>query len=228
MIVVLCFLLLNTVHAQTDALSAMQKICTAYNSKTAISFNGSLKMYIKNSPGKIIEKMKSSYVLKGKNFSCIIGPVEMLLNKDYYVSVDKTIKLIIIGNKRDLSGTEQIPVLNTSQFKTWIAEKIIEASVTSYGGDAVLQLTDQQGITGYNLYNITYDRVTGYMKKVVLEISDRNDPAHKTVVLEINYSRPVVAIKNEERFSEKQFFSVINTKIKVTNSYRGYQLINQL
>jgi hypothetical protein len=225
---ILCIITVISVSAQNDASAAIHKICSAYNSGNTIGFNGNLKMYSKNNPGKIIEKMQSSYLLKGTNFSCSIGPLEMLLNDNYYVSVDKTIKLIMIGNKKDLSGTEQMPVLNIVQFKKWIEEKIIEANVTSNGPISVLQLTDAQAITGYNLYSIVYDNRTGYMKKVLLELSDYNDPVHKTIVLEINYSNPVLVEKGKSSFSEKHFFTVVKDKIQVTNNYKSYQLINQL
>ena len=134
----------------------------------------------------------------------------------------------MIGNKKDLSGTEQIPVLNTAQFKTWIEEKTLGAAVLSKGATSVLQLTDMQGITGYNLYSITYDAATGFMKKVVLEISDYNDASHKAVVLEITYSSPVPAEKSNNAFSEKHFFSIAGNKIKLTANYKNFQLINQL
>jgi hypothetical protein len=226
--IALCVLVLDTAYAQPDALAAIRKIYAAYNTPNAIRFYGSLKMYIKNNPGKIMETMQSSYIIRGTNFACSIGPVEMLLNDNYYVSVDKTIRLIMIGNKKDLSGTEQIPVLNTAQFKTWIEEKTLKATVLSKGTTSVLQLTDVKGITGYNLYNITYDAITGFMRKVMLEISDYNDASHKTVVLEITYSNPVRVQKNSNTFSEKHFFSVTKNKIQLTANYRNYQLINQL
>ncbi|MES1225446.1 MAG: hypothetical protein ABUT20_58745, partial [Bacteroidota bacterium] len=195
-IVSLCFLLPAAATAQPDALSAIQKIYGAYNTGNAIRFTGNLKMYIKSDPGKIIDKTKSTYVLRGGNFLCSIGPVEMLLNDNYYVSVDKSIKLIIIGNKKDISGTGQMPALNLRQFKKWIGEKTIEASVAGGGSNSILELIDAQGVTGYNLYSITYDAITGYMKKVVMEVYDNNDSSHKTVVLEINYTNPVAAEKN--------------------------------
>ncbi|MEP6749223.1 MAG: hypothetical protein ABJB86_15925 [Bacteroidota bacterium] len=227
-LVILFLLILPAVHAQNDAAIAIQKICTAYNHGETISFSGSLSMYAKSNPDKIIEKMQSSYIIRGSNFSCSIGPVQMLLNDEYYVSVDKTIKLIMIGNKKDLSGTEQMPVLNISQFKKWIEEKEIKATIIRRGNNSVLTLTDVQGITGYNIYNITYDNATGYMKKVLLELSDANDPEHKTIVLEINYSKPVLAGRTKDAFSEKQFFTITQNKIQVASDYKNYQVINQL
>jgi hypothetical protein len=225
---VCCLIVLFTAHAQKDALAAIQAINNAYNSGITLSFRGSLKMYNKAHPEKLMEKMQSTYVLKGGNFMCSIGPVEMLLNDSYYVSVDKAIKLVIIGYRTDLSGTSQMPVLNTAQFKQWITANTIQASVTSGSRSAVLQLRDTPASTGYKLYKIKYDVVSGFMKEVLLETSDNNDVTNKTVVLEINYSTPVKMIEDESTFSEKKFFSVVNKKVLLTSNYKGYQLINQL
>lgn len=226
--VLLCFALFTPASAQGDVTAAIEKIYAAYNTDHIISFSGSLKMYAKNNPGKIIEQMTSSYTLKGTNFTCRIGPIEMLVNNKYYVSVDKTIKLIMIGYKKDLSGTEQAPVLNTGQFKKWIEAKTIDAAIMTRGTNAVLQLTDKRGITGYHLYSIVYDTLTGFMKKAFLETSDYNDRSHKTVVLEISYTSPVTTVKNHDVFSERQFFSVVNNKLRIAHNYQAYQLINQL
>jgi len=214
-------------HAQDDVLAAIQKIYNAYNSSHAIHFAGNMKMYDKNDPTKIIERMKSNYIVKDKNFSCNIGPVEMLLNDRYYVSVDNSDKLIMIGHKKDLSATAKAPVLNISQFRKMITGKKMEAVVSNKAGTAVLQLTDINGVSGFTLYNIEFNAASGYMKKVILETGSSIGTG-KTIVLEINYSEPAAVKDGKDAFSEKYFFSIVNNKIQVTASYKNYQVINQL
>jgi len=226
--IILFLLVVAKVDAQNEALMAMQKICTAYNSGSTINFNATMIMYAKNNPGKIIEKMESSYTLKAMNFTCHIGPVLMLLNDNYYVSADKTLKLIVIGHRKDLPGNGGMPVLNIAQFKALIKDKAIQASVIPQGNNLFLQLSDPEGISGYHLCSIVCNAKTGYMKKVVMEIDDYNDTTGKTMVLEINYTVPVVAEKNKNAFSEKPFFSFSNNAIRTTDNYKGYQVINQL
>ncbi|HTE11318.1 MAG TPA: hypothetical protein VK645_10110 [Chitinophagaceae bacterium] len=228
-IVVIVFMLVavTPARAQDDVLAAIQKIYNAYNSGHVIRFAGNMKMYDKNDPAKIIEKMQSNYLVKDKNFSCSIGPVEMLLNDKYYVSVDNSDKLIMIGYKKDLSATAQAPVLNISQFKKMIADKKMEAVVSNKAGVAVLQLSDINGASGFTMYNIEYNAASGYMKKVILETGS-NSGTGKTMVLEINYSGPAAVTDGKDVFSEKSFFSIVNNKIQVTANYKTYQIINQL
>jgi len=221
-------LMVYAAHAQDDALAAIQKIYTAYDKGYAISFNGVMKMYIKNNPAKIIERIPARYLIKGRNFNCGIGSVDLLLNEKYYVSADKSVRVIIIGNKKDLASTVQAPVLNLDQFGKWIKEKNIEARIIPGANAQELLLTDPYRLTGYDNYRITYDPDTGFMQRAILELSDENDSGHKTMVLEINYTRPVMAAENRDSFSEKQFFSVQQNRIQLHNNYKGYQLINQL
>ncbi|MEP6728592.1 MAG: hypothetical protein ABJC98_22405 [Bacteroidota bacterium] len=226
--IILFLLMVAKADAQNEALMAMQKIYNAYNSGSTIDFNGTMIMYAKNNPGKIIEKMESSYTIKAMNFTCHIGPVLMLLNDNYYVSADKTLKLIVIGHRKDLPGNGGIPVLNIAQFKTWIQDKAIKASVIPQGNNLFLQLSDPGGISGYHLCSIVCNAKTGYMKKVLMEMDDYNDIARKTMVLEINYTVPVVKESSRNEFSERSFFSFRNNKIRITDNYKGYQVINQL
>ncbi len=220
--------MMRLANAQTDALNSIRKICSAYTKTYTVSFNGTMKMYNKNDPAKIIERVSASYLLNAGSFKCSIGPVEMLLNNRYYVSVDKSVKIIIIGNKKDLNATMQSPVLNIDQIGKWIKEKNIDATVIKQNKIDVLELKDPKRVTGYDYYQIIYDHETGFMQKVLLELSDDNDVLHKTMVLEINYTRPLVQEGSRDMFSEKQFFSIRQNKIEVKNNYKGYQLINQL
>jgi hypothetical protein len=215
-------------HAQDDASAVIQKIYNAYNNNTAIHFTGSMKMYVKNDPSKIIDRIQSSYTVKNKNFSCSIGAVAMLLNDNYYVSVDNSDRLIMIGRKKDLPSVASTPVLNLDQLKSRIAGKKIQAVTAGKGTAAILQLTDIDGSSGFSMYNIEYDTTTGYMKKVVLETINYNNQAGKTMVLEINYTQPEFMAGDKNAFSEKSFFSVVNNKIQLTANYKNYQIINQL
>jgi len=224
----MCLIIACCGYAQGDALVAIQKIYSAYNKGYAISFNGTMKMYVKNNPAKIIERVPTRYLIKGRNFNCSIGPVDMLLNEKYYVSADKSVRVIIIGNKKDLGATMQAPALNLDQFAKWIKGKNMDARIIPGTNARELLLIDPHRLTGYDSYRIAYDPSTGFMQKVILELSDDNDPSHKTMVLEINYSRPEIAAESKNSFSERQFFSVQQNKIQLYNNYKGYQLINQL
>lgn len=224
----ICLIIACCGYAQGDALGAIQKIYSAYNKGYAISFSGTMKMYTKNNPAKIIERVSTRYLIKGHNFNCSIGPVDMLLNEKYYVSADKSVRVIIIGNKKDLAATMQAPALNLDQFAKWIKEKNINARIIPGTNAQDLLLTDPHRLTGYDSYRITYDPSTGFMQKAILELFDDNDPGHKTMVLEINYTRPEIAVEGKNSFSERHFFSVQQNKIRLQNNYKGYQLINQL
>lgn len=215
-------------NAQADAVAAIRKIYSAYNKDYAIRFSGNMKMYNSNSPAKTIERISASYLLKGKSFKCSIGPVDMLLNEKYYVSVDKSVKIIIVGNKKDLNATMQSPVLNIDQIDKWLQQKNVLATVTRQNGIATLDLMDPKRVTGYDHYRIMYDAQTGFMQKVLLELSDDNDALHKTVVLEINYTLPVALTAGKDAFSEKQFFSIRKNRFGINETYKHYQLINQL
>lgn len=227
---VIAFLLLGSLcsYSQDDALSAIGKIYNAYNGAAAIRFNGSMKMYAKGQPAKIIEKMQSSYTIKDKNFICTIGPVAMLLNRNYYISVDNEEKLMMVGRQKDLAAAAKVPVLNIDQFRKGILEKKILAVVIDKGATAILQLTDLSGNSGYNSYSIEYAVSSGHMKKVVLETDAYNDEQNKTLVLEINYTEPVPAENGTDLFSEKTFFSIVHNKLLPAPGYKNYQIINQL
>src|SRR4051812_26378114 len=90
------FFIVKTTTAQSNALAAIRKIYSAYNTDYVMRFSGSMKMYKSNSPSKIIERTAASYLLKAGSFRCSIGPVDMLMNERYYVSVDRSVKIIIV------------------------------------------------------------------------------------------------------------------------------------
>ncbi len=219
------FLCVICLSAQDNAITALRKIQHSYNGGKAIRFTGSMKMYAKNQPSRIIDQLQSSYILKNKNFRCSIGPVSMLLNNDYYISVDNSGKLIMLGRRKDLPVMAGNPVLNLGQLEKWLGEKKIQATVSVNTVNTVLQLTDMEAVSGFNAYSIEFNTINGYMKKVVMESVASNEPG-KTTVLEINYSEPLPATNTS--FSEKPFFSVVGNSIQLSAAYRGYQLINQL
>jgi hypothetical protein len=212
---------------QSPALAAISKICKAYNSSMAIQFRGYIKMYNKNTPAVIIETMASTYTIRKNNFSCTIGSVSMLLNEKYYVSVDKSLKIMMIGNKKDLSAIAQVPVLNIGRFAALIEDNTLTASIENRQDGTVMTLTDKATVSGYGNYSIWYEPSSGYLKKVLVELFDPNDTSRKTVVLEIRYTMPVPAAGNL-LFDETDFFSIVNGKVKMNALYKSYQLINQL
>ena len=195
----------QTAIAQTDAMAAIRKIYLAYNKHGALRFSGTMRMYNRSSPEKIIERISASYLLKGGSFKCTIGPVDMLLNRKYYVSVDKSVKIIIVGNKKDLNATMQSPVLNIDQIDKWLKEESVHATVTRHNSTETLELKDPNRVTGYDRYRIIYDGQTGFMQKVLLELSDDNDALHRTMVLEINYSRPLMIQAMKMNFLKSNF-----------------------
>lgn len=223
-----CLLLFGHVNAQKDVLAAVKKIADAYNTREAISFTGSMRLYASDHPGKIIERMQSNYLIKGTRLLCSLGPMEMLLNEQYYVTVDKTIKVITIGHRKDLSSTAQLPVLNTGRFQQWITAKTITAAVAVHGKSRVLQLTDTKGATGYNLYRIWYDYSTGYIEKMLMETAGFNNIPHQKMVLQINYSKPLRPPASKNSFSENRYLTIAGNTIHVKEYYKTYQLINQL
>lgn len=220
----LCFFVMK-LQAQENAMASLQKIYNSYNKGMAIHFTGTMKMYDKKEPDKLIDRLQSSYTLKNKNFSCHIGPVSMLLNDDYYVSVDNSDKLVILGRRKNLPAMAGNPVLNLEQFKKWLDEQKIQAAVAVNGLSAVLQLTDKAAVSGFTTYRIEFNTSTGYMKKVLMETADNNETG-KTMVLEISYTEPKIAINAS--FSEKPFFTFLNNLVQLSETYRNYQLINQL
>jgi len=220
--------IVKTTTAQSDALAAIRKIYSAYNTDYVMRFSGSMKMYKSNSPSTIIERTAASYLLKAGSFRCSIGPVDMLMNERYYVSVDRSVKIIIVGNKKDLEATIRSPVLNIDQIDKWLRQKSISATVSRQNNVETLDLKDPKRITGYDHYSIVYDSRTGFMQKVLLELSDDNDPLRKTMILEIEYTRPSAEKTARDPFSEKQFFTIRENKFEISDRYKSYQLINQL
>ncbi len=212
-------------QAQDNALDAIEKIYNGYSNGTAIHFTGSIKMYAKNEPSRILDHLQSSYTLKNSHFSCSIGPVSMLLNNDYYVSVDNSAKLIMLGHKKDLPAMAGNPVLNLAQLKKWLKEKKMQASLSVNGDAAILQLTDINAVSGFTFYHIAFNTNTGYMKRVVMESAAHTEKG-KIIVLEIKYSAPLPA--GNYSFSEKDFFSIVDNRLQLSEVYRNYQLINQL
>ena len=226
-VIILLIIVVTALHAQDAALAAIEKIYNGYNNQTAIHFSGSMKMFAKNNPSKIMDRIQSSYTVKNKNFSCSIGSVSILLNDSYYVLVDNNDKLIMIGLKKDLSAVTSTPVLNLDQIKKQVTAKKILAVTVNKGAVSILQLTDTDGRSGFNAYIIEYSTSTGYMKKVVLETDNYNNEG-KTMVLEISYTDPAPVLSDKDAFSEKSFFSVVNNKIVLSANYKNYQIINQL
>lgn len=223
-VIVLYFSVIS-LQAQANAMTAIRQIHKSYYCGTAIRFTGNMKMYAKNQPSRIIDQLQSSYILKNKNFRCSIGPVSMLLNDDYYVSVDNSGRIVMLGHRKDLPAMAGNPVLNLDQLEKWLDEKKIQATVSVNTVSTILQITDMEAVSGFNAYSIEFNTITGYMKKVVMESVTSNEPG-KITVLEINYSVPLPAANTS--FSEKPFFSMVGNSIQLNAAYRGYQLINQL
>lgn len=219
-------LMLSMANAQADALAAIQKIYNAYNTNNAVRFTGNIKMFARDQPAKLIERMQCRYILQHKKFVCKIGPIEMLLNDSYYVSVDNSDKILIVGRKKDLSAFAGAAVLHLEQLKSLVTGNKIKAIVSVKGSTGILQLIDSACSSGFGRYSIEYSTQSGCMKKVLLETAG-NEPA-KIMVLEINYSAPEIISANQETFSEKAFFTIVNNKILLSDGYKNYQLVNQL
>jgi hypothetical protein len=213
--------------AQSAALEAISKIYNAYNSPKTVQFRGYMKMYNKITPAAIVETMTSSYAVRKDNFRSTIGSVSMLLNDKYYVSVDKSLKIMMIGNKKDLPPVAQAPVLSMNRFAALIQDGILAATIEYHQDGPVIQLTDKTVATGFGRYSIWYNPSTGYLKKVLVELFDPNDVSRKTVILEIRYTAPV-PVTGSNLFDEADFFSIVNGKVRMNTVYRNYQLINQL
>jgi hypothetical protein len=226
-IIATAVLLLGGLHcilAQDNALAAISKIAKAYNSTAAVHFTGQMKMYAKNNPSKIIDRLQGSYTINNKNFHCSIGPVSLLLNEDYYVSADKSSKVITIGRKKDLRAMTNATVVNFEQLKKWVMEKRIVAVVANKANSTQLQLTDTDGSTGFNTYTIEYNNTSGYMKKAVLETAAVGE-AGTRMVLEIVYTEPVAAYNTA--FSETSYFTMINHQVHLSPAYKTYQIISR-
>ena len=219
---------LSGLFAQENIAAAMEQIYKAYSSSYALSFTGKMKMYVKGNPSKIIEALQSSYAIKESNFFCTTGLVQLLMNDDYYVSVDKALRLIVVGYKRDIAETYRLPVLNLASFRKYLGDGVISGTVKRQDNLVLLQLNDPKVLTGCALYNIIYDSKKGYLKKVTMEMSDHYNTSNKVMVLEINYTAPVIIRDGSKSFSEKPFFSIVNNKIRLAHAYKNYQLINQL
>ena len=172
--------------------------------------------------------MESSFTVKNGNFNCRIGPVSLLLNDTYYVSVDNNDKLIMVGRRKDLQTVAGMPVLGIDQLKKQVAAQKIKAISVVNNAGAVLRLTDPGGRSGFTSYHIEYIPATGYIKKVILETGSDSNGTGKNMVLEINYTAPVPVLPGKNYFLETDFFSMVGNRIQLATAYKNYQLINQL
>ncbi|MEO5684263.1 MAG: hypothetical protein ABIQ88_16600 [Chitinophagaceae bacterium] len=216
------------IYAQVEEVVIMKKICAAYNTVDAISFNSDMKMYSGSNPKKIIEKSHSTYTLQGVNFICRSGSSIMLLNDKYCVAADNMLKLIVVGRRNHLSGTALLPVLNLVQLKSLVSKGKITASILTDNDKPVLQLADPQEVSGCRLYKIAFDERSYFLKNVIVEIADSKDADHKTMVLETSYSTPFANQEKNKMFSEKTFFTIVRNRIVLAGNYKRYQIINQL
>ncbi len=217
-----------TTRAQADPMAAVQKIITAYHPAKAIRFTGTMTLYAKNDPGKVLESVNSSFLLQEEKFYCSIGPVEMLRNNAYYVSADNANKQIMIGRPKDLPANKQMPVLNMGRLAALLKEKKITIVPFGSGMQAGLQIADRQCLTGYNGYTIVYDAGTGYIEKAAVETDAYKKATGKTLVLEVSYTKPVVVRKTKNVFSERLFFFGSGKVVQLMARYKDYRLVIRL
>lgn len=228
--VLIGFLFLFSAEAatsQSDALSAMQRITGAYQTQSALRFSGKMIMYRKGEPHRIIETMSAKYLIQGNNVSCTFGPMQILMNSDYYVSVDNSIRIMVVGRNRDLAATGQLPVLNIGKLKEWVAGNKISATLVKEKAEDVVELSDSRQLSGFSRYRIRFTPA-GFLTSVVMETSDYHSNAGPVMVLEVNYSKPAVIESSRTDFSERTFFSLYHNRPRVAAKFTGYQVINQL
>ncbi|MEO6314591.1 MAG: hypothetical protein ABIU63_09105 [Chitinophagaceae bacterium] len=213
--------------AQDEVPDVIKKIYNSYNQPVTIYFTGKIQMYDKAFPEKIIDRAECRYTMTNNSFNGSIGPVSILLNDRYYVSADNGSKILVIGRRKDLPKMSGTPVSYLEQLSNGIAGGEYTAIASHSTNAGLLELKQVRRKDGATAFAITYNILTGYMEKVMVENTNYDNGSGKTMVLEITYSKPIKLIAGSG-FSEKVFFSIVHNKLEVNNAYKDYQLINQL
>lgn len=218
--------------AQRDAFSELSKIREAYSQPKGILFRSTITMYKTGNLWEPLDKISCQYALKGANYYCKIGPIELVKNNEYFVSVDHEDQYLKVGDARKIPTQQDAFITGLSSLKQLLANKSFIGEISSKGNQSILILTAAaNAYTDVRKYTVYYRSGSYLIDRVLMEVNQVNDDGNQEeVTLETVYSysqiQQVTEIDNFLNLS--RFVEIKGNTIELGAAYKKYQLINQL
>jgi hypothetical protein len=232
LIVVFLFGMVNLSNAQKDPLSEMTKINQAYLKSGEMFFKSTISMFRKGNLSKAVDKIDCQYALKGSDYYCKMGPIEMVKNKDLYVSIDHEDHYLTVGDVKKVPSQQNVFVTGLASLKQLLSDKTYTGEVSTSGNQSILVLTAKPDAgTEVKKYTVYYKADSYLINRVLMETVQVNEEgAEEEMVLETiyNYDQTKQGTSIDQYLNLSRFVKINGKTIEPGNAFKKYQLINQL
>lgn len=227
-LLLLCWLLPSfSVRAQTDAWQEARALFARYDGHEPLSFKATISMFPAARPTEITDRQQAFYALQQQEYHCRIGTMELVRNKQYWLTIDHADKTIL------LAGTHTKQAQSATAFDlAGLLERLQQDKVTLVlsrrGSQMVLQIT---GMPDPRLvkYEFVYDPQSYLIKQMTMELEQSGgQKGPERVTMQMDYYQYVTGKTTSDIFSEKKYVLVNGKKAALQTAYASYQLINQL
>ncbi|HEY8915461.1 MAG TPA: hypothetical protein VIM87_03455 [Chitinophaga sp.] len=217
------------VLAQQPGWDVLQQICKEYDKADVMSFQSHIKLYAANKPSVIQSTLEVSCMINKEQAYTKAGPVEIIRNGQYLLTVDHEDKLLLVADlhtnqqKKDL----QSQMFDVKRFLEDMQQSGAKAQKVMRGNNYWLELTSLT-TPGMQQCNIMYDPGTFLVKRVWMQVAGEMVGAPDASVVDIAYDQYLFNAPDVGKFATARFVA-INGKIAVLQEkYKNYTLINQL
>ena len=224
--------ILSVSQAQKDPLTEMSKINQAYSKNGEMFFKSTITMFRKNNLSKPVDKIACQYALRGTDYYYKMGPIELVKNKDLFVSVDHEDHYLTVGDVKKIPTQQNVFVAGFASLKQLLSDKTYTGQISTSGNQSILVLTAKADAgTEVKKYTVYYRADSYLINKVVMETEQTNDEGvQEEMVLETiyNYDQNKQGTSIDQYLNLSRFVKINGKTIEPGSTYKKYQLINQL
>lgn len=226
-LILCCLLVAFAAHAQTDAWKEARALFARYDGHEPLSFKATISMFPAARPQEITDRQQATYSLQQQEYHCRIGTIELVRNKQYWLTIDHADKTMLLAG----THTKQAQAATAFDLAT-LLERLqqdkVSLALSTRGNQKVLQITGMPDPRMVK-YEFVYDPQSFLIKQMTMELEQgagKNGP--ERVKMQMDYYQYATGKTNPDTFSEKKYVLVNGKKATLQTAYASYQLINQL
>jgi hypothetical protein len=189
-------------------------------------YKADLKMYTSVKPVHLIDQLQANCWLSKDGYYTKIGPVEVVKNSRYQLTIDHDDKLVVLAGAQDTKDKLKDLLTGMGALLEGMKGGGVRVQKIMRGNDTWLELS-QLSDPEMQQCNIQYDPVTFSIKRLWLKVLDVSQSETDPVIVDIvyNYDRQLPVA---DQFSEAKYVRVSGKQIVLQSPYQQYTLINQL
>jgi len=157
------------------------------------------------------------------------GPVEIIRNGQYLLTVDHEDKLLLVADLRANQQEKELQsqMFNIKQFLEDMQQSGAKVQKVMRGNDYWLELTSLT-TPGMQQCNIMYDPGTFLVKRVWMQVAGEMVGASNASVVDITYDQYLFNAPDAGKFATARFVAINGKTAVLQEKYKNYTLINQL